>query len=135
MRRVLEKMAKQLNSYDEASLMLLWQQYAEIVQDFEPTKRWEEAAIGLCLVQAVHWKNQLFNYNLALSSGPGDKSLLPSVPNFFSSRKSPAAAQEPVARKKATVLTFPGPEQNSAPADGKTEAGERGDEDEGRRPD
>lgn len=65
MERVLQKMAGQLNSYDEASFIALWDKYATIVERFEPTKRWEEAAIVFCLIQAVRLKNQLFNHNLA----------------------------------------------------------------------
>ncbi|SHN71199.1 hypothetical protein [Desulfovibrio litoralis] len=65
MERMLLKMAAQLNSLDEASLMNLWQELAEKVEDFEPTKRWEEQALALGMIQALHMKNQLFNYNLA----------------------------------------------------------------------
>ena len=65
MERILQKMAAQLNAYDEASLMALWDKYATAVERFEPTKRWEEAAIVLSLIQAVRLKNQLFNQHLA----------------------------------------------------------------------
>lgn len=65
MERMLQKMAGQLNAYDEASLIALWDKYATIVERFEPTKRWEEAAIIFSLIQAVRLKNQLFNHNLA----------------------------------------------------------------------
>ena len=66
--RVLEKMAKQLNAYDEASLMQLWQHYAMQVNDFEPTKRWEEHVLAFGMIQALHMKNQLFNHQLASAS-------------------------------------------------------------------
>jgi hypothetical protein len=108
MQRILEKMAQKLNEYDEASLMQLWQHYAATVQDFEPSRRWEEAALALCLIQAVHWKNQLFNYNLALTAEPADMSDVPPVPDFTRMHKKqsgePDAGAEPA---KATVLTFP----------------------------
>ncbi len=65
MERMLQKMANQLNAYDEASLIALWDKYATIVERFEPTKRWEEAAIIFSLIQAVRLKNQLFNPHLA----------------------------------------------------------------------
>ncbi|MDL2210177.1 hypothetical protein LJC26_05180 [Desulfovibrio sp. OttesenSCG-928-O18] len=65
MERMLQKMAGQLNAYDEASLIALWDKYATIVERFEPTKRWEEAAIVFSLIQAVRLKNQLFNQHLA----------------------------------------------------------------------
>lgn len=65
MERMLQKMARQLNAYDEASLIALWDKYATIVERFEPTKRWEEAAIVFSLIQSVRLKNQLFNQHLA----------------------------------------------------------------------
>jgi hypothetical protein len=107
MQRVLEKMAKKLNEYDESSLMQLWQQYATRVRDFEPTRRWEEAAIALCLIQAVHWKNQLFNYHLALLASPADKAEFPPLPDFFTAKKKAASTGDGPKRPKATVLSFP----------------------------
>ena len=65
MERMLLKMASQLNTYDEASLMALWDKYATLVEQFEPTKRWEDAAVAFSLIQAVRLKNQLFNQHLA----------------------------------------------------------------------
>ncbi|MDL2279607.1 hypothetical protein LJC15_02960 [Desulfovibrio sp. OttesenSCG-928-G11] len=111
MHRVLEKIARQLNGYDEASLMHLWHLFASQVKSFEPSKRWEEAALSLCLIQAVHWKNQLFNYNLALSRNP-DQEDLPPLPDFFTfhEKKSSArtrSAREEEPERKATVLAFP----------------------------
>ena len=50
MEQLLIKMARQLDALDEASLLALWDKYAVIVSHFEPTKRWEEAA----LVFSVH---------------------------------------------------------------------------------
>ena len=71
----LAKLARQINAFDEASLMDLWERYAEVVRRFEPTRRWEEAALVFGLIQSVRMKNQLFNYNLAASRagapGPG----------------------------------------------------------------
>jgi hypothetical protein len=61
MERALQKLAQQLNQYDSSSLTSLWDRYAHIVARFEPTKRWEEAVLSFCMIQAVHWKNQLFN--------------------------------------------------------------------------
>jgi len=122
MQAMLEKMAKKLNEYDEASLMQLWQHYASQVHVFEPTRRWEEAALALCLIQAVHWKNQLFNYQLALSANPADKMDLPPLPDFFGAGKKAAPQKNDVPRQKATVLAFPGkfscpPAENGAQPD------------------
>lgn len=61
MDNALQKLAKQLNQYDEPSLMALWEKYAQQVSNFEPSARWEEAVLVLSMIQAVHWKNQLFN--------------------------------------------------------------------------
>lgn len=110
MQRVLEKMAKQLNAYDEASLMQMWQHYAIQVNEFEPTKRWEEAAIALCLIQAVRWKNQLFNYHLAGSASPMSLDELGPIPDFLAHRRGKQDEQAPADeedRPKATVLRFP----------------------------
>jgi hypothetical protein len=68
MERALQKLARQLNQYDTASLSALWENYATAVSRFEPTKRWEEAVLVFCMIQAVHWKNQLFNFGLRQSA-------------------------------------------------------------------
>lgn len=119
MQRVLEKMAKKLNEYDEASLMDLWHRYAMQVQQFEPTKRWEEAALALSLIQAVHWKNQLFNYHLALTATPpsaADLAKIPPLPDFFERNKpkpaAPAQADEEE-KPRAKVLSFPDKQADS----------------------
>ena len=70
--KALLKLARQINAYDEASLMSLWEKYAEKVRNFEPTKRWEEAVLVFNLIQSTRFKNQLFNYNWAQSRTPGD---------------------------------------------------------------
>ncbi len=61
MEELLKRMAKQLESLDEESLLGLWEKYARIVDDFEPTERWQEAVLILSFIQAKIWKNQLFN--------------------------------------------------------------------------
>lgn len=63
MERMLQKIAKQLCDFDEASLMELWERYARKVARFEPSREWEEAAIVLTLIQGMRWKNQLFNHH------------------------------------------------------------------------
>ena len=73
--KALLKLARQINAYDEASLMSLWEKYAEKVRNFEPTKRWEEAVLVFNLIQSTRFKNQLFNYNWAQSRTPGDGSV------------------------------------------------------------
>lgn len=70
--KALIKLARQINAYDEASLMSLWEKYAEKVRQFEPTKRWEEAVVVFNLIQSTRLKNQLFNYNWARSRRPGE---------------------------------------------------------------
>lgn len=70
--KALLKLARQINAYDEASLMSLWEKYAEKVRHFEPTKRWEESVLVFNLIQSTRFKNQLFNYNWAQSRIPGD---------------------------------------------------------------
>lgn len=76
MERMLLKMASQLNAYDEASLLALWDKYATTVERFEPTRRWEEAAIVFSLIQAVRLKNQLFNQRVAAGAEKGEAPLM-----------------------------------------------------------
>ena len=122
MERMLQKMASQLNAYDEASLLSLWDKYATLVERFEPTKRWEEAAIIFSLIQAVRLKNQLFNQNF--SSGldashneelPGfaqTKALLEKVrqggaaPTPADTEKSKVGIGKGKAHKRCKVLRF-----------------------------
>ena len=68
MEQMLVKMAQQLDRMDQASLESLWEKYAQIVNAFEPTARWEEAVFVLSFIQAKHWKNQLFNTQWAMRS-------------------------------------------------------------------
>ena len=56
MEKLLLKLASQLDSIDQASLDALWDKYAQIVNNFEPTKRWEEAVLVLSFIQAKNWK-------------------------------------------------------------------------------
>ncbi len=68
--KALRKLASQINAYDEASLMDMWEKYAERVRHFEPTKQWEEDVLIFGIIQGMRLKNQLFNYNWALSRKP-----------------------------------------------------------------
>jgi hypothetical protein len=70
MEKLLSRLAHQLDALDEASLMSMWSKYATIVERFEPTKHWEEAALVFSMIQAKRWKNQLFNYYWALQTKP-----------------------------------------------------------------
>lgn len=80
MEKMLLKLARQLDSLDEASLMALWSKYATITSHFEPTKRWEEACLIFSLIQAKHWKNQLFNYSWSQQRLPPVKNAAPAPP-------------------------------------------------------
>lgn len=86
MEKLLARMARQLDSLDETSLMNLWSKYATLASRFEPTQRWEENVLIFSLIQAKHWKNQLFNYNLARMSKPfsGDTDLMENLSFGFS---------------------------------------------------
>lgn len=72
--KALGKMARQLNAYDEASLMNLWEKYAEKVRHFEPTRRWEDDTLVFCLLQSMRLKNQLFNHRWSESRNPQPES-------------------------------------------------------------
>lgn len=62
MEHLLRQLAEQLDSLDEASLMNLWDKYAQRTHDFTPSREWEIDVLVYCLIQAKHMKNQLFNY-------------------------------------------------------------------------
>ena len=80
MEKMLLKMARQLNAMDEASLMGFWEKYTQKVKSFDASRDWEEAALVLSLIEALHLKNQLFNTQWKLhhpepphlSHGPSD---------------------------------------------------------------
>lgn len=78
MEKMLQKLARQLDGMDEASLMALWSKYATITSRFEPTRRWEEACLIFSLIQAKRFKNQLFNYCWKQARQPG----MPSMPDM-----------------------------------------------------
>lgn len=71
MEQVLLKLARQLRAFDEASLMALWDKYAESVTRFEPSQRWEESVLVLAMIQGMRFKNQLFNHHWAEGRLPG----------------------------------------------------------------
>ncbi|MFW5731431.1 MAG: hypothetical protein ACOCV7_07235 [Desulfonatronovibrionaceae bacterium] len=62
MEKILKKLADQLSTLDEASLINLWDKYYARVQSFTPSREWEEDVLILSLIQSVRWKNQLFNH-------------------------------------------------------------------------
>lgn len=83
MENMLLKLAKQLDTLDEASLMSLWSKYATLTSRFEPTRRWEENCLVFSLIQAKHWKNQLFNYNWSQKRQiPQEDAEITSLPGF-----------------------------------------------------
>ena len=117
MEKLLLKLAQQLDALDEASLMDLWSKYALITERFEPTRRWEESALILSLIQAKHWKNQLFNYMLAKTSKPqptpGD-----GAPNlgFALESEKKKAASEPK-ETQCRILSFHAPKVKKSPSE------------------
>lgn len=115
MERALLKIARQINAYDEASLMDLWEKYAEIVRRFEPTKRWEEAALLFGVIQGMRLKNQLFNYNWALSRRPEEPGNIDLAALTVPPRASKAAGKDAPAVPEGK----PGPDKPKAPKPGK----------------
>lgn len=105
MEQLLCKLARQLDTLDEASLMSLWDKYAALVERFEPTRRWEEAALVLSLIQAKRWKNQLFNQQWAAQARPSE-----AVPqNAFSIESDSSKSQNiPLhpAQQRGKILRF-----------------------------
>ena len=103
MERMLQKIAKQLCDFDEASLMELWERYARKVARFEPSREWEEAAIVLTLIQGMRWKNQLFNHHWSESLKANPNPLSADQLPVFSLHKTEAdGSQAPGAAPAAT---------------------------------
>ena len=101
MEKILGQLAKKLNEFDEASLMSLWERYAEEVQRFEPSKRWEEAALILSFIQAVRFKNQLFNFHWSKGLTPGETA--PAKPS-----PTPVPAAPTPLKPQTKILPFTG---------------------------
>lgn len=104
MEQMLLKLARQLDSLDEASLTSLWEKYANLVNEFEPTQRWQEAVLVLSFIQAKRWKNQLFNTKWAARTRPEN------LDSPGASLAPPGFSLETVAKpprgKRARVLPF-----------------------------
>lgn len=119
MEQLLLRMARQLDALDEASLLALWEKYAVIVSHFEPTKRWEEAALVFSFIQAKRWKNQLFNYSWSAQVHPQAAAQPPVPPEFM--MEPPAQEPAPAAApRRGAILPFRprrAPEKNGEASD------------------
>ncbi len=101
MEKMLQKIASQLAAVDEASLVQLWDKYQKRVQEFEPTQRWEEAVLVLSMIQAVRWKNQLFNTKWAREKRPP-----PSQEQKDSGQELSGPVQGPVSKERGKLIRF-----------------------------
>ncbi len=104
MEKLLARLAQQLDTIDEASLMSLWSKYATVSSRFEPTRKWEEATLIFSLIQAKRWKNQLFNYHWSQQSQDreGAAPQLPGLAPDFSLEVPQKATHE----QRCRVLKF-----------------------------
>lgn len=120
MEKMLLKLARQLDSLDEASLMALWSKYATLTSRFEPTRRWEDACLVFSLIQAKRWKNQLFNYSWSQQRLPPLKDAAPGQAgapgrDFNLEQAQPAPDQE---NSGCRVLAFrPANDEAATPED------------------
>ena len=64
MDKALDRLAEQILSFDEASLVSLREKYRVRIEHFDGTKDWERAVIIFCIINAVSMKNTLFNENV-----------------------------------------------------------------------
>ena len=103
MEKMLQKLARQLDTLDEASLMDLWSKYATATSRFEPTHQWEESVLIFSLIQAKRWKNQLFNYCWSQQSQP-DQAMFAAL-----SEELGKFTLETEKQAQCRVLTFPDP--------------------------
>ncbi|MFU2210390.1 hypothetical protein K9F62_04255 [Desulfovibrio sp. JY] len=113
MEQVLLKLARQLRAFDEASLMALWDKYAEAVSHFEPSQRWEESVLVLAMIQGMRFKNQLFNHHWAEGRQPGHQpepataEAVPTVATPGAPAATPQTDTTPAAKpRRGKVLEF-----------------------------
>ncbi len=64
MEKALVRLAEQILSFDEASLVHLREKYRLRIEHFDGTKDWEKAVIIYYIINAVSLKNTLFNENV-----------------------------------------------------------------------
>jgi hypothetical protein len=64
MEKALDRLAEQILSFDEASLVSLREKYRLRIEHFDGTRDWERAVIIFCIINAVSMKNTLFNENV-----------------------------------------------------------------------
>jgi hypothetical protein len=62
--KVLDKLAEQIITLDEASLTQVRKKYLDRLFHFEPTKEWEKAVIIYFIINGVIAKNNLFNQHV-----------------------------------------------------------------------
>ncbi|EHJ48236.1 hypothetical protein DFW101_2231 [Solidesulfovibrio carbinoliphilus subsp. oakridgensis] len=105
MEQVLLKLARQLRAFDEASLMALWDKYADSVTRFEPSQRWEESVLVLAMIQGMRFKNQLFNHHWAEGRLPGQ----PAATAPAVAAPAPAAATDAADRPGEAGTPAPAP--------------------------
>ena len=75
MEKALDRLAEQILSFDEASLVHLREKYRVRIEHFDGTKDWEKAVIIFCVINAVSMKNALFNENvLKRTKAKGERS-------------------------------------------------------------
>ncbi len=79
MEKVLDKLAEQVLSFDEASLSDLREKYRLKIEHFDGTRDWEKSVIIYCIINAVSIKNNLFNENVLRKKG--EKSAKPPKSN------------------------------------------------------
>lgn len=101
--KVLLKLAGQLSAFDEASIMSLWEKYAQEVSNFEPSKRWEESVLIFGMIQAMRFKNQLFNYHWSEGKAPSKCDAPPCATDFPKPvpDNAPAKAGKPATNPKS----------------------------------
>jgi hypothetical protein len=109
--QVLLKLARQLRAFDEASLMALWDKYADAVSRFEPSQRWEESVLVLAMIQGMRFKNQLFNYHWAegrlpgqpTAAAPAADTIAPATTGVTGTTETPASPKHP---RRGKLLAF-----------------------------
>ncbi len=96
----LKQMAQKLLSMNDDQLVLLREKYLRIVDNFEPTERWEEAVLILAFIQGKMMKEQLKRYHWAVRTKLNGRQGTP--PEVFTLNLNPTEK----AKKTAKIIEF-----------------------------
>ncbi len=107
MENLLRSIAQKLIHLDEASLSRLWDIYYQKTKHFMPTQEWEIDFLVFTLIQAIKWKNRVFNLQLQQGAFPNQQN-----PANQSKKDFLKSGIRPKRKKRAKIISFPTTEKS-----------------------